>query len=264
MATDYTTGCADLALSFIQMLASCIFGYHDLAGVMHYRINTLAASDSCDELSDFLECDTSHIDPERQLVENTFVVDDCNLLAWKIFSNTSEWTDYEECGEIPQTLIQMLARCIVEYSDHDRINIIIDTDACTEITALLDCSTNAIESERLMVQNLFAVDDCDRLLLKVFSNTSAMTDYNTQCTEVPESFYELLAQCIVLYNGHYYLNVAGVTGVCDDLHAFWTCSNNHIDPERALVENVFCTDACGNMALKLFGEAQFSWRGGDQ
>jgi hypothetical protein len=264
MATDYSTGCGSLALRFIQMLASCIYGYHDIAGVLHYRINTLGASDSCDELSDFLECDTSHQDPERQLVENSFVLDDCNLLAWKIFNNTDDWEDYEECGEIPQTLIQMLARCIVKYNDHDRINVIIDTTACTSIVPLLDCGSDAIMSERLLVSNLFAVDECDRLLLKIFANSSTMTDYHTECTEAPESFYELLAQCIILYNGHYYLNVAAVTGVCTDLHAFWTCANNHIDPERALVENVFCTDSCGNMALKLFGQSEFTWRGGDQ
>ncbi len=253
MATDYTTECGSLPLSFIQMLASTIFGYHDIVGALHYRINGLEYADDCTELSDFLDCDTSHIDPERQLVENTFALDDCSQLAWKVFSNSdNDWTDYSECGEIPQSFIQMLARCIVEYSGANKINAVIDTGACTEVTALLDCSVNVIESERLLVANIFAVDDCGRLLAKFFANSSTMTDYNTQCTEAPESFYELLARCIVLYNGHYYINVASVTGYCDDLHAFWTCANNHIDPERALVENVFATDDCGNLALKIF------------
>jgi hypothetical protein len=265
MATDYTTGCGSVALKFIQMLAASIYGYHDIVGVLHYRINTLGASDSCESLGDFLECDTSHQDPERQLVENTFVLDDCNLLAWKIFNNTDDWEDYEMCGEVPQTLIQMLARSIVDYAEHNMINVIIDTDDCAHLTPILGCGDgDVILSERLLVTNLFAIDKCDRVLLKIFANSSSMSDYHTECTEAPESFYELLAQCIVLYNGHYYLNVAAVTGDCDDLHAFWTCANNHIDPERALVENVFCTDSCGNMALKLFGQSQFSWRGGDQ
>lgn len=242
------------------MLASTIFGYHDLQGLLHYRINGIQSADECTELSDFLDCDISHVDPERQLVENTFALDDCNNLAWKIFHNSdTDWTDYSECGEMPKTFIEMLARTIVTYSGSNRVNAIIDAEACTEVTQLLDCSVNAIESERLLVSNVFAVDDCGRLLVKIFANSSTITDYNTQCTESPESFYELLARTIVLYNGHYYLNTATVTDNCEELHAFWTCSNNHIDPERALVENVFGTDDCGNLVLKLFtnqGEAR--------
>lgn len=253
MATDYITECGSLPLNFIQMLASTIRGYQDIAGVTHYRLNALAYTDVCTALSDFLECDVSHIEPERQLVENVFALDDCGLLAWKIFNNQdNDWTDYSECGEIPQSLIQMLARCIVTYDGANKLNSVIDIGSCESVTALLDCNVNAIESERLLVSNIFAVDDCGHLLIKMYSNSSTMTDYNTQCTESPESFYELLARCIVLYDNHYYLNVALVSGYCDSLLDFWTCSNNHIEPERALVENVFATDECGNLALKLF------------
>ena len=251
--TSYHTECGSVPLSFIQMLASTIVGYHDILGVLHYRINGSEATDACTELSDFLECDTSHIDPERQLVENTFALDDCNRLVWKSFANTdNDWVDYSECGEVPQTLIQMFARTIVTYATENRVNAIMDEGACTEVTALLDCVTNQIESERLLVTNLFATDDCGHLLMKIFVNTSTMTDYHTECVDMPETFYELLARCIVLYDGHYYLNTASVTGYCDDLHDFWTCAINHIDPERALVENVFATDDCGNLALKIF------------
>ena len=256
MATDYTTACSDLALSWIQMLASTIRGYQDLAGLTHYRLNSLVYSDGCTELDDFFACATSHIEAERNLVENTFALDDCSLLAMKIFSNSdNDWTDYSECGEMPQTFLQMLARCIVEYSGGYKINAVIDSGACADATQLLDCSVNAIESERLLVQNVFAVDDCGRLLIKFFSNSDTMTDYNTQCTEAPETFMELLARCIVTYNGHNYINVAYVSGYCDDLLDFWTCDNNHIDPERALAENVFATDSCGNLALKIFNNA---------
>ena len=256
MATDYTTGCGSVALRFLQMLAGTIYGYADIAGVTHYRINSLLYSDSCVELSDFLECNTSHIEPERALVENTFALDDCGLLAWKIFYNAANpWTDYTDCGEIPQSFIRMLYRCIVNYAGHNKIHAEIDTAKCTEIEALIDCTTNQIESERLLVENLFATDDCDRLLIKIFSNASTMTDYHTECVDMAQSFYQLLARCIVLYDGHYYLNVAFVTGYCDDLTAFWTCATSHIDPERALVENVFATDACGNLALKVFNNA---------
>jgi hypothetical protein len=256
MATDYTTECGSLPLSFIQMLASCIVGYHDIAGIMHYRINGLEVSDDCSELNDFLDCDVSHIDPERQLVENTFALDNCSRLAWKVFNNTDEdWTDYSECGEIPQTFIQMLARCIVNYNDINKINAVIDTNVCTNIEPLIVCSPYSFTdevAETALVANAFAVDDCDRLLVKFFADTSTMTDYHTECVDLPQSLYQLLARCLILYNGHVYINVASVSGYCDDLHDFWTCINNYIDPERTLVENVFATDSCGNLALKIF------------
>jgi hypothetical protein len=263
MATDYNTGCGGLALSFMQMLAATIRGYRSIDGVTHYRLNTILSTTNCTELEDFLDCDTSHLDPERQLVENVFALDDCGLLAMKIFNNQdNDWSDYSDshplatvCNEVPQSFIQLLARTIVKYDDHNMINAVIDSGACADIEQLLDCNVNAIESERLLVANVFATDDCDRLLIKLFDNASTMTDYHTECTEFPESFYELLARCIVLYDGHYYINVAGVSVYCDDLLAFWTCANNHIEPERALVENVFCTDSCGNLALKLLNNA---------
>jgi hypothetical protein len=156
----------------------------------------------------------------------------------------------------------MLARCIVELDDHYKINAVFDGAECSEIEPLLDCTTNQIESERLLVNNVFAVDDCGRLLIKLFSNASTFTDYHTECVEMPETFYELLARCIVLYDGHYYLNLNYVNSNCDDLTAFWTCLNNHIEPERALVENVFAVDECGNLALKVFYNA--GERGGEQ
>ena len=261
--TDVTTECGAMPLNFLQILASTIFGYADLAGVTHYRLNASVSSDSCTELGDLLTCATSHIEAERQLVENVFALDDCNLLATKWFSNSdNDWTDYGECGEIPLTFLQMLARCIVEYSDHYRINAVFDGDNCTEITSLLDCTTNQIESERLLVNNLFAVDDCGKTLIKLFSNTSSFTDYHTECAELPETFYELLARCIVLYDGHYYLNLDYVNSNCDDLTDFWTCAINHIEPERALVENVFALDECGNLALKVYYNS--GERGGEQ
>lgn len=260
---DYSTECGSLPLSFIQMLASTIVGYNDLAGETHYRLNSLTSAADCTDLGDFLTCATSHIESERQIVENVFALDDCSRLAMKFVTNSdNDWTDYGECGEMPLSFLQMLARCIVELNDHYRINAVFDGDECTEITSLLDCATNQLESERLLVNNLFAVDDCGRLLIKLFSNTSTFTDYHTECAALPETFYELLARCIVLYDGHYYLNLAWVTSNCDDLSAFWTCAINHIEPERALVENVFATDECGNLALKIFYNS--GQRGGEQ
>lgn len=235
------------------MLANIIVGYHDLAGVLHYRLNGTFTTDGCTTLENFLTCDTSHIEPESQLVENLFGLDDCGRLTMKVFdSSNDDWEDYSECGEVPQTWIQMLARCIVNYSNVMMLNTVSDSTACASLTQLLDCATNNIESERLLVTNLFAVDNCGHLLLKLVVDTSTMTDFHTECTESPQSFMQLLARCIVLYDGHYRLNIASVSGYCDDLHDFWDCALNHIDPERALVENIFATDSCGNLAVKWF------------
>lgn len=235
------------------MLGSTIYGYQDIAGVTHYRINSLVYEDDCTELSTLVDCDTNHFTPDRLLVENTFALDDCNYLAWKIFSNSdNDWTDYNECAEMQISFLEMLARCIVVYAGHTKINAVIDHGSCSELTPILDCTTNAIESERLLVANVFAKDDCDRLLIKLFSDSDTFTDYHTKCVESPESFIELLARCIVEYDGHYYINIAIVEGYCDDLIAFWTCAINHIPAERALAENVFAEDSCGNLALKVF------------
>jgi hypothetical protein len=204
--TDYHTECGNVPLSFIQMLASSIVGYHDIAGVLHYRINGLEASDNCSGLTDPLTCDLSQIEEERRLVEDTFALDACGRLAWKVFSNSdNDWTDYGDCGELPQSFIRMLARTIRTYNSINRINAVIETDACTAVTALLDCDMNLIESETLLVNNLFATDDCGNLLVKFFANSSTMTDYHTPCVGLSQTFYQLLARCIVKYSGHYYL-----------------------------------------------------------
>jgi hypothetical protein len=250
--TDYNTACGDLPQSFEQMLANLIVGYHDIAGVIHYRLNGTFSTAACTELEVAPTCDFSHLEEERVLVESIFGLDDCGRLTMKVFSNTSDCTDYSECAELPQSWIRMLARSVVIYAGTTKLNSIIDSVACTSLTQLLDCNVNNIEAERLLVTNVFGVDNCGNLLLKMVNDTSTMTDYHTECTELHQSFMQLLARCIVLYDGHYRLNIAAVTGYCDDLHDFWTCSNNHITPERALYENIFATDSCGNLAIKWY------------
>lgn len=263
MPTDFTTECGALQLSLMQMLAATIVGYDDIAGVRHYRMNQLAVSGDCDDLHPLVDCDTNHIEWERRLVENVFALDVCDRLALKVFANSSDPEDYSTpCGELPQKFFDMLNRCIVGYYDiagvlHYRINTITATAACDTITPLLDCNTNNIESERLLVENVFALDECGNYALKIFTNSGTQRDgtaedYTTACLELAQSLIQMFARTIILYNGHYYINALNVTGYCDDLHDFWTCSNNHIDPERALVENLFSLDACGNLAIKSF------------
>lgn len=249
--TDYTTGCGSLAQSFMQMLGNIIVGYHDIAGLIHYRLNGTFTTGDCSGLSQALVCSLQHIEPERQLVESLFGLDDCGLLTMKVYHNSdTHWEDYVECGEIPQTFLQLLARCIISTGGVTMLNMIIDTSDCESLTPLLDCDVNQYEAERLLVTHLFATDDCGNLLLKTVADTSALTDYMTSCGALRQSLYQMLARCIVLHNGHYKLNIAGVVSDCSDLHSFWTCNGDIPDPERALVENVFATDACGNLVLK--------------
>lgn len=80
---------------------------------------------------------------------------------------------------------------------------------------------------------------------------TGFTDYVRACGTLPQSFYTMLAQCITLENGHYKLNAIEGIADCDDLYPFWTCSNNHLDPENALVDNIFAYDDCSNLAIKI-------------
>jgi hypothetical protein len=255
--TNYTTACGSLPLSFIQLLAATIYGYHDIAGNLHYRINSVGETDECSTLTAFGDCELSHIEPERLLVENVFALDSCDLMSLKVFDNDyNDLTDFTDCGAMPQSFIQMLARCIVTHDDSQWLNTMVHAStACTDMTPAYECSSTSLTdevAESILVGNLFAYDDCDLLGIKMIENSSTMTDYHTECEVLPQSFYQLLARCVVLHAGHYRLNVAFVSDGCTLLHAFWSCDNNHTLPERALVENIFAIDSCGNLALKLF------------
>lgn len=78
------------------------------------------------------------------------------------------------------------------------------------------------------------------------------TDYSTPCGDMPQSFYEMLQNATVTYNGHCYLNLIAVYDYCDDLTSCTDCDNNMMEPERFLVENLFALDECGNLGLKVF------------
>lgn len=85
------------------------------------------------------------------------------------------------------------------------------------------------------------------------------TDYSTPCGELPQSFFQMLANCIVEYDGHCFLNALYCFDYCDELTPCITCNEQGIEPERLLVEKLFALDECGNLALKLFvntGEGQ--------
>jgi len=84
------------------------------------------------------------------------------------------------------------------------------------------------------------------------------TDYSTACGSMPMSFIQMLAACLVSidcdddHQDQKRLNLLPQFGYCDNLVSFWTCDNNGIDPERAIVENAFALDECGNLGLKVY------------
>lgn len=83
------------------------------------------------------------------------------------------------------------------------------------------------------------------------ASPGGFTDYVRACGTLSQSFYQMLARCIVLDDDHFKLNTVIGFADCEDLHSFWTCDNNHIDPEQALIDNVFALDDCGNLAIKI-------------
>ena len=83
------------------------------------------------------------------------------------------------------------------------------------------------------------------------------TDFAPGCGELQQKFLELLAQAVVEYNDHYYLNIIYTSANCDTLTPFINCNNNHVTPDEVLA-NLFALDECGNLGIKMLlnlGEA---------
>ena len=88
------------------------------------------------------------------------------------------------------------------------------------------------------------------------------TDYSTTCGNLRLSFIQMLANCLVritcdeTHVDQVRVNMIPQWGYCDSLVSFWTCTNNGDvsteGAERALVENAFALDECGNLGLKVY------------
>jgi hypothetical protein len=79
------------------------------------------------------------------------------------------------------------------------------------------------------------------------------TDYSTPCGAAPLSLIQMLAACMrIAADGTVRLNTISVSGAATALSPFWTCDNNGVDPERAMVENLFALDDDSQLALKLY------------
>ena len=85
------------------------------------------------------------------------------------------FTDYAiPCGDLPESFLKMLANCIITYNGHQHLNLIYNTGYCSDMTDYWTCSNNGDMSpqfiETTLVANLFALDECGRLGLKVIAN----------------------------------------------------------------------------------------------
>ena len=76
------------------------------------------------------------------------------------------------------------------------------------------------------------------------------TDYAPSCGDLPLKFIELLAQSVVEYDGHYYLNMIYTSANCDDMTPLIDCDNNGQSPDEVL-SNLFALDECGNLGMKV-------------
>jgi hypothetical protein len=89
------------------------------------------------------------------------------------------FTDYGTCGEMPQSLLQMVANSIVSHVDdeghtHCYLNVLYHTAYCTDMgTECLDCDINITDLERFIINSLFALDECGRLGVKVMLNAGS-------------------------------------------------------------------------------------------
>jgi len=85
-------------------------------------------------------------------------------------------TDYSTpCGYPQQSFFQMLVNSMVSHVDdqghaHCFLNVIFDGDTCDDETACLTCDNNEVDPERFLVENLFALDECGRLGIKMILN----------------------------------------------------------------------------------------------
>jgi len=78
------------------------------------------------------------------------------------------------------------------------------------------------------------------------------TDFAPDCGFEKQSLVQMLANCLIVHEGHVYLNLIPRADYCDDITSFIDCDNNHIDPEDLITGNAFALDECGHLGLKVF------------
>ncbi len=86
------------------------------------------------------------------------------------------FTDYPTpCGYPLQSFFQMLVNSMVSATDdeghtHCYLNLLYDGSYCGDESQCLTCTNGVDDPERFLVENLFALDECGRLGVKVMLN----------------------------------------------------------------------------------------------
>jgi len=74
---------------------------------------------------------------------------------------------------------------------------------------------------------------------------------NTGCQILPADFVQLLASAVrVDAFGNAFLNFVVVDTTACECDPFMDCDKNHLPPD-AVLRNLFTTDACGHLAIKM-------------
>lgn len=86
--------------------------------------------------------------------------------------------------------------------------------------------------------------------------TPTFTDYSTECGQIKQSFFQMLANSVVSSvddqgHTHCYLNLLYDGEWCDDLGTCFDCDRQGEDPETFLVNNLFALDECGHLGMKV-------------
>jgi hypothetical protein len=89
------------------------------------------------------------------------------------------FTDYSTpCGYPQQSFFQMLVNSMISAHDdqgnlHCYLNILYDMEYCDSEAPCLTCTNSVDDPERFLVENLFALDECGRLGIKMMLNLGA-------------------------------------------------------------------------------------------
>lgn len=77
------------------------------------------------------------------------------------------------CGYNDLDFFQLLAGALIKDSNGNvRLRAVLNQEACTDVTPLLDCTTKDQDPLELLKQ-MFSIDDCDRIVINLSVDTIA-------------------------------------------------------------------------------------------
>jgi hypothetical protein len=79
--------------------------------------------------------------------------------------------DTTGCGLLPATLLQLLAASLVTSSGTVYLNTIQVEGVCDGLTSAWECTDQGMDLEAFICANMFALDECGNMAVKVYKNT---------------------------------------------------------------------------------------------